>query len=88
MSSDRVPELRVVEFPTTSLQDIPNQFRDIARRLETGNIPEATAVVVILYIDEEQDVRVHGFAEATAVFGYWMLGRAMRKLDSDDVVGR
>jgi hypothetical protein len=77
------PDLKVVEFPySTTLQDIPGKLRLFADRIESGEIADVEACVVI-FNNPECGVVVHGLGTANAHTAYYMLGKAMHKLDCD-----
>ena len=70
--------LNVVEFPYSSLADIPAKLRAIADKIESGEYADVTQAVVVL----NGDLKVFGLgADCLASAAYTYLGLAQRQLE-------
>lgn len=77
-------KLNVVDFPLTSLADIPAKLRDLADKIESGEHGEPSAAIVVLAGDE---LEVFGYGEATGTVAHYLLCCAQRKIEKPFIFG-
>ena len=46
-----MPELKIVEYPGVSVQDIPRMLREIADEIESGELERPTQILCVRYIE-------------------------------------
>lgn len=74
------PKLNLVEFPTASLQDIPQKLRDLADAFEEGHFGKPAICLVVLETDIQFEVFGLG-CEADGTTAHYLLACAQRKLE-------
>lgn len=71
--------LNIIEFPRTSLVNIPEKLRHLADAIEAGDHGEAASCVVVLNAD---NLEVFGFgSEMDGTVAHYLLACAQRKLE-------
>lgn len=70
--------LKVVEFPITTLADVATKLRELAEEVERGDYGVARECVVVLAADK---LEVFGFGEVDGTIAHYLLGCAKRKIE-------
>lgn len=73
-------KLKLVEFPQTSLADIPEQLRKLADSIEAGEYENRSECVVVLA--GGKGLSVFGYGEATGTVAHYLLCCAQRKIEN------
>lgn len=72
----------MVELPATAMQDIPEALRRLADQIVAGEFGAAHNVGYVVDCgDQEIAVGLLGTAPEAGAAGYYLFGRAMRKLE-------
>lgn len=78
---DDKPKLKVLEFPNSSLADIPEKLRNIAELIEDGYFGDAKNCIVVLETDCLFEVFGLG-CEADGTTAHYLLACAQRKIEA------